>query len=274
MVAIRSFHTAQKADHIPYVSADEAFSLMKVELERFLALLETLDPADWSRPTACTLWNVREVVAHQAGGYASGTGYRELIRQYSAIPRRGRLPEDAINDLQVSERANRSPDELIAELRMVGPIAIEKWAYQFRIAKPITIPHPVGGMISLRHLMWVIHSRDTWMHRLDICRATGHAFEQSAGHDGRITALVMKDVNKKLWKKLAGRAIVFDLSGLAGGTWKIGKGEPSATIQMDALEFSIFVSGRYGYEEAFSRACLSGDIDLANDVLKDLLILF
>jgi uncharacterized protein (TIGR03083 family) len=197
-----------------------------------------------------------------------------MIRQYSVIPRRGQLPEDATNDLQLRERANLSPDELIAELRTAGPTAIENWAFQFRIAKLITIPHPVGGMFSLRHLMWVIHSRDTWMHRLDICRATGRRFEQTPEQDGRITALVMLDMERKLRKTLPKQAVVFDLSGLAGGTWKIGKGEPSVMIHMDALDFSIFASGRYRYEETRSRASVSGDSELADHVLKKTLILF
>jgi len=42
-------------------------------------------------------------------------------------------------------------------------------------------PYPISGLLSGRHLMWVIHSRDTWMYRLDICRATGRKFEQSSG---------------------------------------------------------------------------------------------
>jgi hypothetical protein len=112
------------------------------------------------------------------------------------------------------------------------------------------------------------------MHRLDICRATGREFELTAGHDGRITALVMKDVSRKLSNKLQGQAVVFDLTSIAGGTWKIGKSEPAATIQMDALDFSIFVSGRYKYEEIYSRIQLSGNIELANILLKDLIILF
>jgi hypothetical protein len=30
-------------------------------------------------------------------------------------------------------RAGQSPAELIAELRQAGPVAIQKWAYQFRM---------------------------------------------------------------------------------------------------------------------------------------------
>jgi uncharacterized protein (TIGR03083 family) len=276
MVSITSPITVTDAHSIPYVTADEAYSLMKVQLERMLALLETLAPEDWTQPTACTLWNVRDMVAHQAGGYASGTGYSEMIHQYggSIIPRRGKLPEDIVNDLQVGERAGRSPAELIAELRAVGPVAIRKWAYEFRMAKLAAIPHAVAGVLTLRHLMWVIHSRDTWMHRLDICRATGRPFDQTAEQDGRIAALVMRDVAKALRGKLQGKSLLFDLSGIAGGCWKVGVGEPSTTIQMDVLDFNIFVSGRYRYAEARERLSITGDAALAEDTLKNLLILF
>ena len=260
--------------HIPYVTADEAHTLMGEALERFLKLVETLAPEDWDKPTACTAWSVRDMLAHQAGGYASGTGYREMIRQYSTLPQKGQLPEDAINDLQVRERAGHSPTKLIAELRQVGPVAIQKWAYQFRLVKPIAIPHPVGGLLSLRHLMWIIHSRDTWMHRMDICRAADRPFEQTREHDGRIVELVVLDTAKKLTKKLNGQAITLSLTGMAGGTWQIGKGEPAAEMEMDALDFNIFVSGRFSYEEGMKRANISGDTALVKNAFKDFLILY
>ena len=154
------------------------------------------------------------MVAHQAGGYASGTGYGEMLRQYLMPPRKGELPEDAINRRQLQERADKTSADLIAELRRVGPVAMQKWANGFRLIKPIAVPHPVGGRLSVRHLMWVIHSRDTWMHRLDICRATSRAFEQTPEHDGRIAALVMRDVGIRLQGKLDGRGLLFDLAEL------------------------------------------------------------
>lgn len=273
-LTLNSSPTSLEAVQVPYVSADEAYLLMQTELERFLALLETLGAGDWDKPTACTAWNVRDMLAHQAGGYASGTGYREMIHQYSARPQNGQLPEDAINARQLSERANRTPSELIAELRRVGPVAIHKWAYQFRLVKPLVVPHPVGGRQPLRHLMWVIHSRDTWMHRLDICRATARPFQQTAEHDGRIVALILRDVDLVLRDKLGGKAVAFDLPGVAGGVWQVGSGEPAATIRMDALDFCIFASGRFTPDEALSRANLSGERVLAEFALRNILVLF
>ncbi|PKN90690.1 MAG: hypothetical protein CVU44_22515 [Chloroflexi bacterium HGW-Chloroflexi-6] len=262
------------AERIPYTTADEAHSLLQTAFERFMRLIESLDPEDWSKPTACTEWDVRAMVAHQAGGYASGSSYREMIRQYSTIPKAGQLPEDAINILQLSERADKTPAELIAELKQVGAKTIHNWAYGFRPIKWLAIPHPVGGFMSLGHLMWITHSRDTWMHRLDICRATGRAFEQTREHDGRINQLVVLDVAKKTSKKLAGQAISLNLGGIAGGTWTIGHGGPKAELEMDVLDFNIFVSGRFAFDEAMQRAKISGDKDLIVSAFKDLLILY
>lgn len=274
MIAIASPTTFMNAVNIPYVDADEAYRLLQTELERLLALVETLEPDDWKQPTACSAWNVRDMLAHQAGGYASGTGYKEMFRQYRNKPKSDQLPEDAVNEFQLQERADKSPAELIAELRRVGPVAAKKWAYQFRLFKLVSIPHPDAGKLSLRHLMWVTHSRDTWMHRLDICRATGREFKQTREHDSRIAELVMLDVADCLSRKYNGPALVFELTGLAGGTWKIGAGDPAATITMDVLDFNIFASGRYTYEEARPMATVTGDVASAETALKEILVVY
>jgi uncharacterized protein (TIGR03083 family) len=262
------------AERIPYTNADEAHALMQTSFDRLIRVLERLAPDDWSKPTACTEWDVHDVVAHQAGGYLSGVGYTEMMRQYAKLPKRGQLPEDAINALQVGERKKMTPAELIDELKRTGPQAIHNWAYRFHAVKWIHAPHPIGGFMSLRYLMWVTHSRDTWMHRLDICRAANLPFEQTREHDGRIVELVVRDLAKKLNKRLDGRAIILLLTGISGGTWKIGKGEPAAEMEMDALDFNIFVSGRFSYEEGMKRARIAGDKALVQSAFKDLLILY
>jgi len=266
--------TIPRAEAIPSVNADEAHRLMTESFERLIRLLESLHADDWSRPTACTAWDVHDMVSHQAGGYLSGVSLREMLRQYGRVPKKGQLPEDAINELQVGERKNKTPAELIAELKQVGSVAIHNWAYGFNAVKWIAMPHPVGGFMSLRYLMLVTHSRDTWMHRMDICRAANRPFEQTREHDGRIVELVVLDVAKKLRKRLHGKAITITLTGIAGGAWQIGDGAPTAGLEMDALDFNIFVSGRFSYEEGMQRAHLSGDESLVKTVFKNLLVLY
>lgn len=266
--------TLASAESIPYTNAEEAHWLMQTAFERFMRLIESLEEEDWNKPTACTAWNVHDMVAHQAGGYTSGVSYREMLHQYTRIPKPGQLPEDAINEYQVSQRAHMSSAALMAELKQAGEKAIHNWAYGFRALKWIALPHPVGGFITLRHLMWVIHSRDTWMHRLDICRATGRPFEQTREHDGRINELVVLDIAQKLNKKLSERALILKLTGIAGGRWEIGKGKPVAEMEMDVLDFNIFVSGRFSYEEGMQRARISGDRALVENAFNGFLVLY
>jgi uncharacterized protein (TIGR03083 family) len=271
---INSTQAWPHAAQINYVTADEAYDLMMDELALLIPLVESLDPEDWEKPTACQGWNVRDILAHQAGSYAGGTGYREMLRQSMNRPEPGQLPEDAINAFQLRERAEQTPQELIEELRRVGPIAAKNWAYHFFPLKLLNIPHPVAGKLSMRHLMWVIHSRDTWMHRMDICRATNRKFEQKEVHDSRIVELVMMDVADALAVKFNGPALVFDLAGIGGGLWKAGTGDPAAIIQMDVLEFNIFASGRYSYKQARSMMNVSGDTTTAEEALKTILVVY
>lgn len=275
VLTIETNQTIMNALAIPYVTADEAYQLMSVELEHFFALIGTLSDDDWDKPTACTAWSVRDILAHQAGGFASGTGYRELFRQLiKSKAKAGQLPEDAINALQLAERAGKSPAQLIAEIHRTGPVAARKWSYQFQFAKLLAIPHAVAGTLSLRYLMWVIHSRDTWMHRLDICRATGRPFAHTLDHDSRMVALIMRDVALQLARQKDNTSLIFELSGHAGGVWKAGQGEPACAICMDALDFCIFASGRFTPEQALARAQISGDAAQGEAILRKILILF
>ncbi len=264
----------QNADTIPYTAAAEAHQLLTAELQNFIGLMETLQPADWSQPTMCTEWDVRDILAHQAGGYAAGAGYLELLRQFRRLPSDGQLPEDATNALQLQDRAGRTPEELLAELRATGPRAAHNWAYRFWLLKQVSIPHPVVGRLSLKHLMWVIHSRDTWMHRLDVCRATGREFAQNAQHDGRIVALVMRDV-AAAWGRIPGAPpLAVELTGPAGGQWQLGAGEPQARLAMDVLEFNIFASGRATFESARRQVQISGQVAALERALEKLIVLY
>ena len=266
--------TLTDAIAIPYVTEAEAEQLGRVELQRLLKLLGSLDEADWRKPTVCVKWNVRDMTAHQAGAYASGVGYGELLRQYTAALKPGQPPEDSINERQLADRADKSPAELIAELQATGEPAVRNWARGFRLLKLFGIPHPVSGWLSAKHLMLVVHSRDTWIHRLDICRATGRTFEQTAAHDERITALVALDLAKELAKKPADRAIVLELDGIGGGSWRIGRGELGATIRMETLDFHNYASGRMTPLEAGARAAFSGDRALAERAFAGFSVLY
>ena len=265
----------EEAARIPPIARAEARALAETELDRFLALVETLGPEDWARPTACTLWDVRQMLAHKAGSYAAFASWREFRRQFGQRPARGQLPEDTINAVQVADRAYKAPDELMAELRAVGRRAIANQQRLPLALRLLGLPHPAVGFLQLGYLLDIIYTRDTWMHRLDIARATGRGMVLTREHDGRLVALVVRDLARSLAPKLGGKAVVFALTGPAGGAWRIGpEAAPSATIGMDTLDFNCLASGRFDAEAGRARASLEGDRALAELALRESRVLY
>jgi hypothetical protein len=69
------------AQIIASVRHREAARLAQAELERFAAVVEPLADDDRDRPTACPLWNVRQLVAHVTGAAAAFTSWSLFRRQ-------------------------------------------------------------------------------------------------------------------------------------------------------------------------------------------------
>ncbi|MCO5246343.1 MAG: maleylpyruvate isomerase family mycothiol-dependent enzyme [Anaerolineae bacterium] len=259
------------AAQIPALAHDEAGVMAREELNRFLELVETLSGDDWQQPTDCTAWNVGDILAHQAGAYAGYASWSEFKRQVTAKAAPGQMMVDGMNERQLADRAGRTPDQLISELRAVGPKGIRT---RQRLPWPLRkLPIPWGpplGTTPVDYLTDLIYTRDTWMHRADICRAAGRPFIQTAEHDGRVVALVVRDLARKLADRLRGRTVVFDLTGAAGGRYRIGQmAEPTAILRMDVVEFNRLASGRIAAEAARAQGLVtvSGDRTFADQVL-------
>lgn len=261
------------AEAIAPLSHIEAGFMARIELDRFLQMLETLGPEEWGRPTMCTAWSVRDILAHQAGAYCAGASFAELRRQFSQKVPPGREMIDVVNALQIAERAGRTPAELLAELREVGPRAIATRQRIPWLLRNIPLPIPGLGWCRLRYLTDEIFLRDTWSHRVDIGYATGSPLLLTPEHDGRFTALIGRDLAQRLIPKLHGSTVLFDLEGEAGGRFRMGQGSnPAATIAMDAIDFHLRVSARITAEQALARSRVDGDAALAADVLQHIFV--
>ena len=99
---------------VPKFSREEVIPLAREELNHFVALIEDLTPSDLVQPTDCTLWNVKDLVAHQAGHLLMLISFREFFSQFNPLNnleyiRLGMNILDAANQRQVDRRADWTP---------------------------------------------------------------------------------------------------------------------------------------------------------------------
>ena len=228
-------------ESIPRIDRAEAPWHARTEYQRVIRLLEGLSETDWSRPTDCPGWDVRTTVAHLAGATRGCASITELCRQSLAgrriVKKTDRPLIDGINDVQIRERTERTPAELIEELRRTLPKAVRRRATYPRLLRRVPIPDPVVGSVSLGELMDVIYTRDSWMHRVDLARVTERPLELPPDHDGRVVADVVRD-----WSDRLGRPFRLELEGPAGGSYVCGVGGEEHAL--DAVEFCRILSGR------------------------------
>jgi hypothetical protein len=94
-------------------------------------------------------------------------------------------------------------------------------------------------------------------------------------HDGRLTALIVQDLEPRLQLKLGGKAVVYQLTGTTAGNWQIGRGTASATLTMDAIDFHLLASGRVTAEAVLKeRVSVAGDRELARLALENTTVLY
>lgn len=225
---------ATQMDHEAWMQAAEQ------EYRLLLDLLRSLDAQDWARPTDCTEWDVRAMVAHLCGAAEGNARVAEGFRQALVGRRRYRrdVLVDSINMVQIADRAGRAPAALVAELEDAGRrgVAARRRLPGWLRAVVLPIGEPVGTK-PLGYLMDCIYTRDAWMHRIDISRATGRPMVVTADHDGRLVADLVDE-----WARTHGQPFDLTLTGPAGLRRTSGTG--GETIELDAIEFARVLAGR------------------------------
>jgi uncharacterized protein (TIGR03083 family) len=226
---------------IPEIGHDEAMVLAETEFARTLDLVRELGPEEWRRPTACPLWDVRAMVAHVVGMAEAQASFRQFAHDYRAASKRSGGPMiDAMTAAQVRDRVSLTPSQLVEHLAEVAPRAVRarrrtpallRWAVRMKQDPPFTERWKFGYLVD------TIFTRDTWMHRLDLCRATNREMVLTADHDGRLVADVVAE-----WAHRHEQPCSLLLSGPAGGRWGTNGG--ANEIEMDALDFCRTLAGR------------------------------
>jgi uncharacterized protein (TIGR03083 family) len=234
--------TAPTTPRAAALSRDTAMRLAETEYQRFLDLLRALGPGDWTRPTECPGWDVRAMASHALGMVELAASVREQRRQMKLARSRGGVFIDALTALQVDERQHMTPEQIIARFAARAPKAARGRRRTPGFIRRRTMPErqPVDGIDetwTIGFLVDIILTRDPWMHRADICRATGADHVLTAEHDGVLVADVVAE-----WAARHGQSYTLRLTGPAGGSWQGGGGGP--LIETDAIEFCRVISGR------------------------------
>ncbi|HLX86972.1 MAG TPA: maleylpyruvate isomerase family mycothiol-dependent enzyme [Acidimicrobiales bacterium] len=226
---------------------EEAMRLQAHELDRTLALLRSLDDAAWNAQTDCPAWDVKAMYKHVLGACEAGASMRENVHQLrrarSYRKQHGGPLEAALSTLQVSERADLAPAQIVERLTAITPKTVRgrtRTPALVRNHAKMAIDGPVIETWTLGYLIDTIYLRDLWMHRVDVAHALNRPVELTPEHDGRIVADIVAE-----WGRRHGKAFVLDLTGPAGGTFAHHQDLPEAEhISMDAVEFCRTLAGR------------------------------
>jgi len=230
--------TITPIDHV------EAMLITEVEFDRMLQAARDLDPGDWTAPTVNTGWDVRAVMLHLLGAAEANASFRENAHQMRAGKRLfkevgGSHWVDGVNEIQIRERAELANEAVVDRFAAAIPRAVKarrRIPALVRALPVVDFPEPLGRK-SLGYLMDMVYTRDVWMHRVDIARATGRSLVLTPAHDGRIVADIVAE-----WTEVHGLAYELELTGPAGGMFRAGHG--GEVLQIDAVEFVCVLSGR------------------------------
>jgi uncharacterized protein (TIGR03083 family) len=217
-----------------------AMQLAATEYERVADLLDQLTPEQWAAPTDCPDWDVRAMAGHMLGMMQMVASLPQTMRQQATAARQakrhGGLMIDALTALQVEQNAALSPAQVAAEIRRLAPRAVRGRRRVPAFVRNRTMKDETDGWWTFGYLFDVILTRDPFMHRIDITRATGVTMSATADHEGVLVDDVVRE-----WAERHGSPYRLELSGPAGGRWRVGEGEQLA---MDAFEFCRALGGR------------------------------
>ena len=230
-----------RVEEVPTIARPESIRLAETETARMVALLRSLDDEGWAAPTDCPLWDVRAMAGHVLGMVETFSSLRRFARDMRAGGKAaGDGPFiDGLTAVQVQDHAGLSRQALIDRLEVRGPVQAA-WRGSRRLMRHIPTKEdgPDGPETwKAGYLFDIILTRDTWMHRVDIIRATGAPMELTADHDGRIVADVVAE-----WARRHGQPFTLRLTGPAGGAWASGSG--GEYIEIDAVEFCRILADR------------------------------
>jgi uncharacterized protein (TIGR03083 family) len=128
--------TDRDATTIAPLDHDTAMRLAATEYERVGALLRSLEPDEWTRPTECEGWDVHALASHVVGEVESLASLPEFISLGFRAWRRPEVYVDAMTAVQVADRRSCTAAELLARYNRAVPKAMRT---RTRLPKPLRV---------------------------------------------------------------------------------------------------------------------------------------
>ncbi|GAA3746950.1 maleylpyruvate isomerase family mycothiol-dependent enzyme [Plantactinospora mayteni] len=249
----------------------------------FLDLLRELDPVEWTLPTVCPGWNVKDVAAHVLGDFV---GRLSIHRDGFHVLHPGDgepFPHflDRINDEWVTAARRLSPPMLIELLSTFGDEIVRFWQTidldtlggSVRWAGPEAAPY------------WLDVAREYteyWTHQQQICDALSRPGLTDEHYLGPVVDTFLRALPHTLRETNAAddSSLQVVVTGPGGGTWTCVRGSdrwrlqrrphsrPTATLALDADTTWRLCTRGITPEQAAEHARIDGDERLATAALQ------
>ncbi|MEV5964121.1 maleylpyruvate isomerase family mycothiol-dependent enzyme [Kribbella sp. NPDC051952] len=215
------------------------------EIQAWHDLLASIDGDEWHRRTVCDAWDVADIAGHLIG-------QAEDVIRLSSFPRRFRKSKrvypkarrfDAHMMVQADEHRGTSPAELRASFDGLWAKATRRISSEPQLIRRFSMQVEDNPRMSLGYIRDILLARDLWMHRDDVCQALGRSFDAGPYADELIAQVIYDlEASGPFWGDRP--AVVLELTGQGGGTYRLGRGEPVGRASTDAVGYMRMLSGR------------------------------
>jgi len=242
-------------------------------------VITTLTEEEWARPSGCTNWSVRDLVAHMS------SNYKETVEPSPPPPEPLNLPAERLMDLLVDLRDGWSNEQIRDEYLQYCDAALATLtALQDEPLASTVIPLADLGSYPM-HLLADAYAFDHYCHlRVDLLSPRGPIERELPPPDDALIAPAVgwmlagiPQMQPGLEQRLTGH-IRLVLTGAGGGEWDVQRegdgisvgplhGDPDGTVTSDAQAFVLWWTARAPWRDACT---VDGDLQVAATFLDAL----
>lgn len=246
-----------------------------------VALLRSLDEADWSRPTDLPGWDVKAVASHLAHLESELSGVKQKRVE---LPERDHYtsPTSMYTELGIVARSDKAGKEIVDELEECARSRYEQLLADppaDGTADPPRTPGKIGWNWETLLSNRVV---DVWMHEQDIRRAVGRPGGMNTAAAAHTVATFTRSFPYAVGKRVAppvGTTAVLDVTGVSPVHLVVEVDDsgravpltsdperPTVSLRMDVETFVVVAGGRRPVADLPVE--ISGDQELGRKVLE------